>query len=88
MTRLVLLLMLLVISGAPAWAADEQGEYKVVILQGFAGGAQLEKQEQGLYVDAKRTRLLNELAAEGWEVVSVVGASGADHTVYLRRKNY
>lgn len=88
MKPLILLLILFVSPGARAWADDVVGEYKVVILQGFAGGAELDKQQRGLYVDAKRTRLLNELAAQGWELVSVVGASGADHTVYLRRKPY
>ncbi len=86
MMRSLLLLVLLVSPLASASADEVAGEYKVVILQGIAGGVELAKQERGLYVDSRRTRVLNELAAEGWEIVSVIGASGGDHTLYLRRQ--
>jgi len=84
----VLLGLLLVSTGPVAWAGDAAWEYKVVVLQGLAAGGSFEKQASGVYVDTKRTKVLNEMAADGWEVVSVVGAPGADHTVYLRRKPY
>jgi hypothetical protein len=84
--RSMLLLSLLVNIGAPVWADDGGWEYQVVILQGITAGGTIEKQASGVYVDTKRTGALNELAAEGWVVVSVIGAPGADHTVYLRRK--
>ncbi len=83
--RTVLLLSLLVNIGVPAWADNGGWEYRVVILQGIMGGTAFEKQARGIYVDTKRTRLLNELAVDGWEVVSVIGVPAADHTVYLRR---
>ena len=82
----VLLGFLLVSTGPVAWAGDAGWEYKVVVLQGLAAGGSFEKQASGVSVDTKRTKVLNEMAADGWEVVSVVGAPGADHTVYLRRK--
>lgn len=81
-----LLLSLLVNIGTPVWADDGVWEYQVVIVQGITGGGTIEKQTSGVYVDTKRTRALNELAADGWEVVSVIGGSVTDHTVYLRRK--
>ena len=77
---------LLMSIGPVAWAGDASWEYQVVVLQGLAAGGSFEKQASGLYIDTKRTKALNEMAANGWEVVSVVGAPGADHTVYLRRK--
>lgn len=64
----------------PVW------EYKVVIVQGVTAGGTIEKESRGVYVDIKRTEILNELAAEGWEVVTVLGGLGTDHCVYLRRK--
>ena len=84
--RSILLLSLIVNAGMPAWADDGGWEYQVVILQGITAGGTIERQASGVYVDAKKTESLNELAADGWEVVSVVGAPGADHTIYLRRK--
>jgi len=82
----VLLVSLLVSPGPVAWAGDARWEYKVVVLQGLAAGGSFEKQASGVYIDTKRTKALNEIAADGWELVSVVGATGADHTVYLRRQ--
>ena len=82
----ILLLGVLVNIGTPVWADDGGWEYQVVILQGLTAGGTIEKQASGVYVDTKRTKSLNELAADGWEVVSVIGAPGADHAVYLRRK--
>lgn len=86
MIRSILLLSLLVNIGVPVWADDGSWEYQVVILQGLTAGGTIEKQASGIYVDTKRTETLNELAMDGWEVVSVIGAPGADHTVYLRRR--
>lgn len=70
----------------PALAADVAWEYKVAILQGITAGGTIEKESSGVYIDTKRTQLLNKLAADGWEVVAVTGAIGTDHTVYLRRR--
>jgi hypothetical protein len=70
---------------APALTDDGMWEYQVLILQGITAGGTIEKQDNGIYVDRKRTESLNRMAAEGWEVIAVVGVSGADHTVYLRR---
>lgn len=83
--RSVFFLSLLVAVVAPAWAGEGGSEYRVVILQGITAGGTVEKQAAGIYVDTKRTRALNDLAAEGWEVVAVIGAPGMDHAVYLRR---
>jgi hypothetical protein len=81
-----LLLSLLMGIAVPVWADGGDWEYQVIILQGITAGGRVEKQAKGIYVDTKKTETLNALAADGWEVVSVVGAPGADHTVYLRRR--
>jgi len=77
---------LLISSATTVWADDAGWEYQVVVLQGMTAGGTMEKQASGVYVDAKRTRALNELANDGWEILSVIGEAGADHAVYLRRK--
>lgn len=83
----VALVLIPLLGSAPVAMADgSEWEYKVVIVQGVTAGGSLEKQSSGIYIDKKRTAALNELAADGWEIVSVVGAAGADHAVYLRRK--
>ena len=76
----------LIIVTQNVWAADAAWEYKVVILQGVTAGGTIEKDGDGIYVDTKRTRSLNTLAAEGWEIVAVIGSVATDHTVYLRRR--
>jgi len=83
-----ILILSLFLNFAPmAWAGEAGWEYKVVVLQGLAAGGSFEKQASGVYTDTKRTKALNEMAADGWEVVAVIGVPGADHTVYLRRKS-
>ncbi len=81
----LLLLGLLVNIAAPVGADDGGAEYKVVVVQAMTANPRLEKQTRGVYVDTVRTRLLNELTVDGWEVVSVIGQPGADHVIYLRR---
>jgi hypothetical protein len=84
--RSILLLSLLLGLAIPVCADDGGWEYQVVILQGLTAGGTIEKQDRGIYVDTKRTQALNELADDGWELVSVIAGPGADHSVYLRRK--
>jgi len=83
--RTTLLLITLLMIVMPI-RADDSWEYQVIILQGIAAGSTLEKQGRGISLDTRRTRILNELAADGWEVVSVIGGPVTDHAVYLRRK--
>jgi hypothetical protein len=84
--KATLLMTALAVSAGPtAWAGESAWEYRVVILQGVTAGGSIEKQSSGVYVDTKRTSALNELAAQGWEVIAVIGAPGTDHAVYLRR---
>lgn len=66
--------------------ASDDWEYKVVFLPGTVSGANIVKQSHGGYLDPTKTKILNELAAKGWELVSVTGQSGSDHAAYLRRK--
>lgn len=80
-----LCLGLLLVATTPASFAANDWECQVAILQGFAAGGSVKKQASGIYVDTKKTEALNTLAAEGWEVMAVAGAAGANHTVYLRR---
>ena len=70
----------------PASGNEVSWEYQVVILQGVSAGGSIKRQASGIAVDSKKTRMLNELAAEGWEVIAIVGAPIADHAVYLKRK--
>ena len=66
--------------------ANESWEYQVVFLPGPAAGARVVKQPYGGYLDQSKTEILNKLAAQGWELVSVAGHSGEDHAAYLRRE--
>lgn len=84
--RTILFLSMLLLIVMPVRANDESWEYQVIILQGVSAGSSLEKQAKGFSLDTRRTRILNELAADGWEVVSVIGGPVTDHAVYLRRK--
>ena len=86
LTTSILNLALLWVLVTPAWAAGDGWEYQVVILQGVTAGGSIKKQASGVSIDTKKTEVLNELAAQGWEVVAVLGAPVADHAVYLRRK--
>jgi hypothetical protein len=79
----ILLLMLLMPSiayGVELW------EYRVVYLQGIMNDYKSIKQPDGSYVDQFKTDVLNKLAVQGWDVIAVTGAVGADHAVYLRRR--
>jgi hypothetical protein len=84
-TTAMLFLSLLIGTATPVWSEGSSWEYQVVILKGITAGGTIEKQSSGIYVDTKKTEALNALAADGWEVVSIVGAPGPDHTIYLRR---
>jgi len=84
--RLILILSLFYGTGVSAWADDQDWEYKVVILQGVTAGGTIKKIASGISVDTKKTKVLNELASDGWEVISVIGSLVADHVVYLRRE--
>lgn len=84
--RSILLLSALLIVTVPARANDGSWEYQVIVLQGVLGGSTLEKQGKGFSLDVRRTQILNELAADGWEVISVIGAPLTDHAVYMKRK--
>lgn len=84
--RSMLFLGLLYGTGMPAWASDNDWEYKVVILQGVTAGGTIKEIASGVSVDTKKTKALNELASDGWEVISVIGSLVADHVVYLRRE--
>jgi hypothetical protein len=89
----IALLWLLLAATGPVVAAEASDvapeyEYAVVFLAGTANGgrsAKLEQLPSGAYLDRAKTDTLNQLAADGWEVISVAGDSGADHAVYLRR---
>ncbi len=64
--------------------AESAWEYRVIYLPGTAAGSQTQQMPGGL-VDLDKTATLNHLANEGWEVIGMAGAVGADHAVYLRR---
>lgn len=66
--------------------ASDNWEYQVVFLPGTVSGANVVKQSHGGFLDPTKTNILNELATQGWELVSVAGQSGSDHAAYLRRK--
>ena len=83
--RSILLLGLLLGLAMPVGADDGGWEYQVVILQGITAGGTIEKQDRGIYVDTRRTEALNQLADDGWELISVIAGPGADHSLYLRR---
>ena len=94
MKRLVLTAALLFVAGYAY--AGSQWEYKMVYLtvwgeemESFAIPKRLEEVvavDGGWYVDPTRTRMLNELAADGWELITVVGSAGGEHGAYLRRQ--
>jgi competence protein ComGC len=86
MLRSIIFLSVLLMLTLPVRANDGSWEYQVIILQGVMAGSTLEKQAKGFSLDTRRTKILNELAADGWEVISVIGAPLTDHAVYLRRK--
>ncbi len=84
--RSLLFISLLYGIGAPVWAGNDNWEYRVVILQGVTAGGTIKEITSGVSVDTKKTKALNELASDGWEVVAVLGTLVADHVVYLRRE--
>ena len=83
-TTLLLSMFLMIIMPTRADAAN--WEYQVIVLQGVSAGSTLERQAKGFSLDTRRTRILNELAGDGWEVVAVIGGPVTDHAVYLKRK--
>lgn len=85
-SRSIPLLIILLILAVPARANDANWEYQVIILQGVLAGSTLEKQGKGFSLDTRRTQILNELAQDGWEVITVIGAPLTDHAVYMKRK--
>lgn len=85
-SRSIPLLIILLILSVPARANDANWEYQVIILQGVLAGSTLEKQGKGFSLDTRRTQILNELAEDGWEVITVIGAPLTDHAVYMKRK--
>mgnify|MGYP000241733217 FL=1 len=85
-SRSIPLLIILLILSVPARANDANWEYQVIILQGVLAGSTLEKQGKGFSLDTRRTQILNELAQDGWEVITVIGAPLTDHAVYMKRK--
>jgi|TARA_R110001592_G_scaffold240173_1_gene500202 hypothetical protein len=75
----ILLCLLVLKSHASEW------EYKVVFLAGNATGTKVTFEASGAYLDSAKTNVLNNLGLEGWELIAVTGASGADHALYLKR---
>jgi hypothetical protein len=84
MVKLVFVLSLLMFSGGVI--AENEWEYQVVFLPGPAAGAKVIKQAHGGYLDTTKTDILNKLAAQGWQLVTVTAHSGEDHAAYLRRE--
>lgn len=84
MVKLVFVLSLLMFSGGVI--AENEWEYQVVFLPGPAAGAKLVRQPHGGYLDTTKTDILNKLAAQGWQLVTVTAHSGEDHAAYLRRE--
>ncbi len=66
--------------------ANSNWEYRVVFLPGPAAGAKVVKQAHGGYMDTTKTDILNKLASQGWELVTVTSTSGEDHAAYLRKQ--
>lgn len=81
MKRLALAALL---AASMAQAAEPVWEYRVIYLPGSAAGSQTQQMPGGL-IDVDKSATLNHLATEGWEVIGITGAVGADHAVYLRR---
>ena len=81
------ILLTLALAGWSMSAAAAEWEYKVVFLPGTVGGGKVVQEESGAHADVNKTAILNKLGEEGWELVAVTGASGADHALYLKRKN-
>ena len=86
MSKYILLVVVLILSNNAL--ADSEWEYQVVFLPGPIAGARVIKQPHGGYLDPTKTDILNKLGAQGWELVSVTGQSGADHAAYLRRQKF
>ena len=84
MVKLVFVLSLLMFSGGVI--AESEWEYQVIFLPGPAAGAKLVRQPHGGYLDTTKTDILNKLAAQGWQLVTVTTHSGEDHAAYLRRE--
>ncbi len=83
--KIVIPLVLFFVISVPAWSDGQDWEYQVVILKGITAGGTIKKQSSGIFIDVKKTETLAKLAADGWEVISVVGSTGADDTIYMRR---
>lgn len=79
-------LLIAVLTFSNSVLASGDWEYQVVFLPGPAAGARVVKQDHGGYLDSAKTDILNKLAVQGWELVSVTSPSGEDHAAYLRRQ--
>lgn len=79
-------IIILLIMHFPLLSIASEWEYKVVFLPGTATGAKVIKEASGAYLDASKTKILNKLGKDGWELISVTGDSGADHALYMKRK--
>lgn len=90
MIRSLTLIVALCLSVASVHAAEPEWEYKVVYLAAdikFGKKPEpLKQEDSGAYLDANRTAILNKMAAEGWELITITGDSNADHAAYLKRK--
>ncbi len=84
MLKIFVLISFLICTGANA--SNSKWEYQVVFLPGTVSGAEVIKQSHGGYLDPTKTKILNTLADQGWEIISVTGQSGSDHAIYLRRQ--
>ncbi len=69
----------------PMLVSATEWEYKVVFLPGTTAGAKVVQEGSGAYLDTTKTKILNKLGKSGWELISVTGASGADHALYMKR---
>lgn len=84
MKKLILVLAILALFPLQA-AAEKKWEYKVIFLPGTNSGSEVAQDDKGAYIDSAKTKILNKYAEEGWEIIAVTGASGADHAIYLKR---
>lgn len=84
MKKIVATTLWMLFSASPIFGT-QVWEYQVVYLPGTMDAYKVLKQPHGGYLDPVKTDILNKIGADGWEVISVTGDSGADHAVYLRR---
>lgn len=65
----------------------EAAEYKVIFLTGLTPDLKGVEAQDGYHLDRQKTETLNELTSDGWKLIAVTGAVGADHALYLCRNN-